>query len=181
MEDYDVDTETVEEDTYADLRAKAESLESQLAEKSEWMLKNLTHIQTAKQFAFAAAKSSQKPPHPVQIWEAIAEKWQNAIAELGNIGEGEPGYAEAQKLLKTYGKNLKIIQTRIQIEANASAKLDNIFDRVESFAESTSAKRQTYILELHYIIKELKSIQPGTTAHADAQKLLKSAQQRLKS
>ena len=171
----------VNDDKYASLRAKALELDEQLVYTKQRLEQNATRIQTAKQFAFAAAKASQKPPHPVERWESIEQFWNKAIDELENVGENQPSYTEAQKLLKTYHTNLKIIQTRKQIEAGASETLDDIYDRVESMAKSPLTERQAYINELQYIIKQLKTIKPGTIAYADAQKLIASAQIRLKS
>lgn len=175
------EVETVHDDKYADLRDKANELHEQLINKQQWLAKNVTHIQVAKQFAFAAAKASQKAPYPVKAWEYIEQLWNKAINELENIDNNEPGYVEAQKLLKTYQNNLKIIQYRVQTEASAAETLDNIYDRVESLAKSQPSDRQAYILELEDIVKDLRTIKSGTTAYTDAQNLLMSVQKRLKS
>ncbi|RUS97556.1 hypothetical protein DSM106972_082930 [Dulcicalothrix desertica PCC 7102] len=179
--DVDVETETVYDDKYAHLRAKAEDLNQQLENKKEWVTENVARIGQAKQYAFAAAKASQKPPHPVETWEAIEQFWYKATNELERINQGEPGYAEAQKLLPTYQNNLKVIQYRMQLEANATDTLDDIYNRAESLAQSPPTDRESYILELQDLIKQLKTIKPGTTAYTDAQKLMVSAQKRLKS
>lgn len=179
--DVDVETETVHDDKYAHLRAHFKELEEQLASKKEGVTENIARIGQAKQYAFAAAKASQKPPHPVETWEAIEQFWYKAINELERINQGTPGYADAQKLIKTYQNNLKVIQYRMQLEANATETLDDIYNRAESLAQSPPTNRESYILELQDLIKQLKTIKPGTTAYTDAQKLMVSAQKRLKS
>jgi uncharacterized protein YoxC len=179
--DYDVDVDTIYDDKYAGLRTKAEELRVQLLEKQQLLAQNVSQIQLAKQIAFAAAKASQKPPHRVEVWEYIEKLWYKAINELESIDENQPGYVEAQKLLKAYQNNLKIIQSRMQIEADAVEKLYSIYDRVESLTKSPPSDRQVYIWELQDIVKQLKNIKPGTTAYVDAQKLLASAQKILKS
>ncbi|BAZ11970.1 hypothetical protein NIES4071_37980 [Calothrix sp. NIES-4071] len=179
--DVDVETETVHDDKYAHLRAKAEDLNQQLENKKEWFTQNVARIGQAKQYAFAAAKASQKPPHPLETWQEIEQFWYKAINELETIDNGEPGYGEAQKLLKTYQNNLKVIKFRIQLEASAAETLDDIYNRAEFLAQSPPTNRESYVLQLQDMIKQLKTIKPGTTAYTDAQRLLVSAQKRLKS
>ncbi|MGJ5672783.1 MAG: hypothetical protein ACR9NN_04070 [Nostochopsis sp.] len=137
-----------------------------------------TLILAAKQYAFTAAKSSQNPPHPAAKWEQIADLWQKAIEQLENIQIEESSYVEAQKLLAEYQTNLGIITTRKKAENEAQEVIKQINQQIQSLIANPPAKSQDLKNNLQEIITQLKTIKPGTTAYAEAQQLLISANNR---
>ncbi|BAY25077.1 hypothetical protein NIES2100_48770 [Calothrix sp. NIES-2100] len=139
-----------------------------------------TYIEAAKQFAIAAAKASQNPPHPVVKWEQIEKLWRKSIDQLENIRVEEPGYVAAQKLLAEYQTNLGIIETRRKAESEAQASLEAANEQIQSLIASPPADPQQLKGKIQGVINRLKTIKAGTTAYAEAQKLLISAQKRLR-
>ncbi len=138
-----------------------------------------TYIEAAKQFALAAAKASQNPPHSVAKWEQIAKLWRKSIDQLENIRVEEPGYVAAQKLLAEYQTNLGIIETRRTAESEAQASLAAANEQIQSLIASPPSEPQQFKGRIQGIINRLKTIQAGTTAYPEAQKLLASAQKKL--
>ncbi|BAZ01965.1 hypothetical protein NIES37_59720 [Tolypothrix tenuis PCC 7101] len=138
-----------------------------------------TYIEAAKQFALAAAKASQNPPHSVVKWEQIAKLWQKSIDQLENIRVEEPGYIAAQKLLAEYQTNLGIIETRRKAESEAQASLQAANEQIQGLIASPPSSPQQLKGKIQGVINRLKTIQTGTTAYAEAQKLLVSAQKKL--
>ncbi|MBW4562045.1 MAG: hypothetical protein KME32_12990 [Mojavia pulchra JT2-VF2] len=138
-----------------------------------------TYIEAAKQFAIAAAKASQNPPHPVVKWEQIEKLWQKSINQLENIRVEEPGYIAAQKLLAEYQTNLGIIETRRKAESEAQASFQEANEQIQTLIASPPSDPQQLKGQIQGIINRLKTIKAGTTAYAEAQTLLVSAQKRL--
>ncbi len=138
-----------------------------------------TYIEAAKQYAFAAAKASQNPPHAAAKWEQIASLWQKAINQLENIQVEEAGYVDAQKLLAEYQTNLGIVQTRQQAESEAQETLKQVNQQIQSLIASSPSDSQQLKSQIQGIINQLKTVKAGTTAYAEAQQLLVSAQKKL--
>lgn len=138
-----------------------------------------TYIEAAKEFALAAAKASQNPPHPVIKWEQIAKLWQKSIDQLEKIRVEEPGYVAAQKLLAEYQTNLGIIETRQKDESEAQASLQEANEQIQSLIASPPVDPQLLKGKIQGVINRLKTIKAGTTAYAEGQTLLVSAQKRL--
>lgn len=138
-----------------------------------------TYIEAAKEFAIAAAKASQNPPHPVVKWEQIEKLWQKSIDQLEKIRVEEPGYVAAQKLLAEYQTNLGIIETRRKDEGEAQASLQEANEQIQSLITSSPTDPQQLKGKIQGVINRLKTIKAGTTAYSDAQTLLVSAQKRL--
>jgi hypothetical protein len=138
-----------------------------------------TYIEAAKEFAIAAAKASQNPPHPVVKWEQVEKLWRKSIDQLENIRVEEPGYVAAQKLLAEYQTNLGIIETRRKAESEAQASLEAANEQIQSLIASPPANPQQLKGKIQGVINRLKTIKAGTTAYGEAQKLLVSAQKRL--
>ncbi|QLE55730.1 hypothetical protein [Nostoc sp. TCL26-01] len=137
-------------------------------------------IAGAKQFALAAAKASQNPPHTATQWQQIAKLWSTAIDQLQNIRVEEPGYLEAQKLLATYQTNLGIVETRLQAEIESQSFLKQANEQIQSLIASPPTDPQQFQGQIQGIINQLNTIKPGTTAYAEGKRLLALAQQRLK-
>ncbi|WP_066425304.1 hypothetical protein [Anabaena sp. 4-3] len=136
-------------------------------------------IEGAKQFAFAAAKASQNPPHTETKWKQIAQLWSTAIEKLQTIPVEEPGYLEAQKLLATYQSNLGIIETRLQAEIESQSSLKQANEEIERLIAAPPSDPQQFKAQIQGIINELNTVKSGTTAYAEAQALLVQAQKRL--
>jgi hypothetical protein len=141
--------------------------------------RSITLIAAAKQYAFAAAKSSQNPPHSVAKWQQIVELWQKAMVQLENIQVEESSYVEAQKLLAEYQTNLGIIQTRKEAEMEAQEIIKQVNQQIQNLIASP-ANSPDLKSDLQGIVNQLKTIKAGTTAYAEAQQLLISANNRLK-
>lgn len=143
--------------------------------------RNNTMISVAKQFALKATINCQNPPHSVFKWQKCQEIWQQAIARLETISADDPGYLDAQTLLAMYQSNLNNVEIRQQTEAEAIAALEEAQTKTEqlrsSLPEDSASINQNYIIsQLQAIIHQLKKVQPVTTAYAQAQELLNSAQ-----
>ncbi|GAB1541510.1 hypothetical protein NUACC21_41810 [Scytonema sp. NUACC21] len=173
-------SQTVYDDQYADIRSKAEELETQLTERKQSQSRSESFIKAAKEFAFKAAIASQNPPHPSNTWKQIESQWQEAIAQLQNIEVEEIGYPEAQKLLATYQTNLKIVQTRLQAQNEAQATLTQVNAQIQKLIDSPPPTVEQLQVEIKKIINQLKTVKPGTTAYPEAQHLLRSANNKLK-
>lgn len=141
-------------------------------------------MEAAKQFALEAAKLGQNPPHPAENWQKIENQWQEAINRLEQITEQDPAYIEAQKLLANYKTNLGIVQTRRQVEETSTIALKGAKEQIASLLASGSsdpfsAYKDRTISQLQQIINQLQQVKPGTTAYAEAQQLMRSAQNKL--
>ncbi len=138
------------------------------------------YIEGAKQFALAAANASQKPPHPADKWEQIAKLWQKSIDQLEKIPAEDPSYVTAQKLLAEYQTNLGIVQSRRKAESEAQATLQQANEQIQRLIASPASETRQLKAAIQGIINQLQTIKTGTTAYAEAQRLLISAQNRLK-
>lgn len=138
-------------------------------------------IAAAKEFGHQAAQAGQNPPHSVTEWERVIGLWKVAINRLGEVPVTDSSYPQAQKLMAQYSANLEEIQVRKQAEAEAVIALKQANDRIANLlATSATAERSVIASQLQQIISQLETIENGTTAHGEAQQLLKSATDRLK-
>ena len=144
-----------------------------------------TLMDAAREFALAAAKLGQNPPHKTEQWQQIEQLWEQAIDRLQGIRVEDAGYLEAQKLLATYQTNLGTVQNRRKAEEISAAALEGAkslipsWQRLNSSTENAAWERSQMISQLQGIINQLEKVQPGTTAYGEAQKLLQSAHKRL--
>lgn len=139
-----------------------------------------TYIEAAKEYAFAAALSSQNPPHPIHKWEQVINLWKKAIGQLENIQVQESGYVEAQKLIAKYETNLGIIKSRLQAESDAQEILNQANQKIQSLIASTPDDTNEIKAKMHGIITQLNNVKPGTTKYPESQRLLKLANNKLK-
>jgi hypothetical protein len=143
-----------------------------------------TFIESARQYSWQAAKAGQNPPHSVAEWEQVENLWKQAIAQLTQIRSDDlTGYAEAQKLLAEYSKNLGQVKIRRQAEYDSVNALEQSKNKIERLLASTpttakSGNRNT-ISQLQGIINDLEKVQNGTTAYLKAQELLLQAKNKL--
>ncbi len=142
-------------------------------------------VGAAQEFAFAAAKAAQNPPHTAAEWTQMIKLWEEAINRLKQVPLEDQGYLQAQKLLATYQTNLGRIQIRLEAEEESVESLDIAQREIQSLLAnipsdgSTSARNST-ISQIQGIIDRLKKVQYGTTTYPKAQELLASAQNKLK-
>ncbi|AUT02879.1 hypothetical protein CLI64_22110 [Nostoc sp. CENA543] len=136
-------------------------------------------IDGAKQFALAAAKLAQKPPHTETKWKQIAKLWSTAIEQLQTVQLEDPGYLEAQKLLATYQTNLGIVETRLQAEIDSQLSLKEANENIQRLIATPASEQQQLRSQIQGIINQLNTVQPGTTAYAEAQTLISQAKNRL--
>jgi hypothetical protein len=173
---------------FAAIRYRYEQIQAQVLQKKQSLVadsqKNNTLIQAAKQFAWQAAKAGQNPPHSTAKWQEIENLWSEAIRRLGEISVGNPGYAEAQKLMASYQANLGSVQTRRKVEEESLQALESAQRQIESLLAQTptdakSVDRNRTISSIQSIINELEKVQKGTTSYQKAQELLLSAKNKL--
>lgn len=144
-----------------------------------------TLIEGAKQFAFAAAKAGQNPPHTASEWEQVQNLWSKAIDQLETIGVEDAGYVEAQKLLATYQTNVGVVQTRLKAENESLEALKQGKQQIQYLIGSTptnaaSVDRNQTASQLQGIIDKLQTVKSGTTAYREAQQLAQFAQNKLR-
>ncbi|MBD1922074.1 hypothetical protein H6F77_13380 [Microcoleus sp. FACHB-831] len=144
-----------------------------------------TLIEGAKQFAFAAAKAGQNPPHTASEWEQVQNLWSKAIDQLETIGVEDAGYVEAQKLLATYQTNVGVVQTRLKAENESLEALKQGKQQIQYLIGSTPTKaasvdRNQTASQLQGIIDKLQTVKSGTTAYREAQQLAQFAQNKLR-
>ena len=140
-------------------------------------------IEAAKQFGMAAATASQNPPHSAQQWQQIADLWQEAINRLKQVRVDNPGYLEAQTKLAEYQINLGNAQIRRQNERDSEAAMKrakNLIADWQRYALNENPNTGVLASKLQDIINQLDLVKPGTTPHAEAQELLKFANNKLK-
>ena len=106
--------------------------------------------------------------------------WGQAIERLQNIKVTEPNYLDAQKLLATYQTNIGIVQTRRQAESESQEILKQANRQIQNLIASPPSQPNQLKGEIQGIINQLRTVKPGTTAYAEAQQLLLSAEKRLK-
>lgn len=143
-----------------------------------------TLISAAKAFGLQAAEASQNPPHTAVEWEAVEQLWRSAIAQLQRIPPDAAGYSEAQTLNAQYQRNLGEITTRKQAEQAAVTALSQANSKIAALLASTpqdaaQVDRPRTAAQIQSIITDLETIQPGTTAHPQAQELLTFAKAKL--
>jgi len=138
--------------------------------------RTMTLIAAAQQFAKAAEKAAQNPPHAVTEWEGIADLWEEAIARLQQVEADEPDYVEAQSSLANYKVNLTTIRTRLHAERESVEALSRAKASIPTLlAQSSTENREQIRAQLQEIINQLENVTSGTTAYDEAQFLLKSA------
>ena len=142
-------------------------------------------ITVAKQFAAEATKSAQNPPHSLAELEEIRKLWETAIDRVNEIAVSDPDYVQAQAQLVSYQKALGAVKVQSKAEEQALqafAKAQRLTNNL--LAETTNNPQGTdrgrVAIQLKQIIDELANVKPGTTQYSDAQRLMKSAQDRLK-
>ncbi|MBR8833576.1 MAG: hypothetical protein DSM106950_05920 [Stigonema ocellatum SAG 48.90 = DSM 106950] len=140
-----------------------------------------TLIEAAKLFGLQAAQASQNPPHTASEWGQIETLWLQAIVRLEKIQVADTNYLEAQKLLVTYQANSGIAQTRRTAESTSQEILKQANQQIQRLIAYPPSNPQQLKGEIQGIINQLKTVQPGTTAYTEAQQLLLSAQNKLKS
>ena len=145
-----------------------------------------TLIEGARQFSWQAAKAGQNPPHSVAEWQQIETLWQQAISRLEQVSKQDlTGYAEAQKLLAEYSKNLGQVKIRRQAESDSVKALEQSKNKIErllllaSTPTTAQSVHRNTISQLQGIINELEKVQNGTTAYLKAQELLLQAKNKL--
>jgi hypothetical protein len=138
-----------------------------------------TLIEAAKVFALQAAQASQNPPHPAQKWQQIEHLWSQAINRLEGITVEEPNYLEAQKLLAQYQTNLGIVQIRREAETESQEILQQANEEIRRLIAYSPSDTSQLRAEIQGTINKLKTVKAGTTAYAEAQQLLRSANNKL--
>lgn len=140
-----------------------------------------TLVDAAKAFGYEAAVAGQNPPHSVARWETIAGLWESAIARLEAIPVEDPGYSEAQTLLAQYQSNLGIVQENMIKEEASARAFDSANEKsTRMLAQTLEGMDRNQIASLlQDILNDLEKVQPGTTSHARAADMMKSANQKL--
>ena len=142
-------------------------------------------ITVAKQFAEEATQLSKNPPYSLAELEEIQKFWKIAIERLSNIKVEDPDYVEAQRQLASYERSLGGVQVQIKAEQESVRALNEAQRLKKNLLAMTTndpqgIDRGRVASKLQAIVDELTKVKPGTTQYSDAQKLMKSAQNRLK-
>ncbi len=142
-------------------------------------------ITVAKQFAEEATRSAKNPPHSLAELEEIQKLWKTAIDRLSNITLDDPDYVAAQRQLVSYQKSVGEVRVQMKAEQDSLQAFDQAQRLKKNLLAVTTNNPQGvdrgYVAsQLQDIIDELAKVKPGTTQYLDAQKLMKSAQNRLK-
>ncbi|MDY6783350.1 MAG: hypothetical protein SW833_12545 [Cyanobacteriota bacterium] len=143
-------------------------------------------VAAAKKFAWQAATASQNPPHPPAKWKQVETLWGEAISELKRVSPDEgSGYVAAQELIAQYTTNLEQVKIRRQAEEASVYALERAQKQIESLLARTPNDSQQVdwtgtAAKLQGIIRELESVENGTTAYPKAQELLRFATTKLK-
>ncbi len=151
----------------------------QVKQKTVVDQRSSTLIEAGKQYALAAAKASQNPPHTAQKWEQIGELWEKAIQQLERIEVSEPSYVEAQKLIAQYQTNLGTIKSRRQMESDAVEILKEANHKIEELIASPPSDKNQMRAKIQGVMTRLNTIKPGTTAYTESQRLLTLANKRI--
>jgi hypothetical protein len=131
--------------------------------------------------AYKAATIIKTPPIPLATWQQSKQLWTGSIASLGKIPTSSQIYPLAHQKLTDYQTRLLDINLRIEAEANADQKLKSAEDGIKAATQSQSVARslpewREVKTQWDNINTQLMSIPATTTAYAQAQQLLKSAQ-----
>jgi hypothetical protein len=179
------DTQTIPNEQTANIRDRFEQIKSQLSQQQQILGRTNTLIQAAKQYAFAAAKTGQNPPHTAQRWQQGESLWYKAIAQLQNVRLEDVDYVEAQKLLVTYQMNLDTVQIRLKTERESHEAFNDAQQQINALLasipkDSSQVDRNQIVSQMQKIIHRLKMVKPGTSDYRETQQLLQSAQKKLK-
>ncbi|MBD2744374.1 hypothetical protein [Coleofasciculus sp. FACHB-1120] len=179
------DTQTIPNQQTANIRDRFEQIKSQLSQQQQILGRTNTLIQAAKQYAFAAAKTGQNPPHTAQRWQQGESLWYKAIAQLQNVRLEDVDYVEAQKLLVTYQMNLDTVQIRLKTERESHEAFNDAQQQINTLLasipkDSSQVDRNQIVSQMQKIIHRLKMVKPGTSDYRETQQLLQSAQKKLK-
>ncbi|HEY9737240.1 MAG TPA: hypothetical protein V6D06_13190 [Trichocoleus sp.] len=141
-----------------------------------------TLIVAAKQFAMTAAQEGQNPPHDAAKWQRIAELWRQAIDRLEQVPVDDVGYTEAQSLLATYTNNLGIVEAKVAAEEDSAQALESAQQKYTYMMAQDLSSMAPYQIasQIQATMNDLKQVKSGTTSHAEAQEMLRSAEKKLK-
>jgi tetratricopeptide (TPR) repeat protein len=140
-------------------------------------------MEAAKEFAKAASKG--KSPQSLTELQETTGLWKEAIERIEKITADDPDYSAAQKQLANYKRSLSAVKIQMQAERESI----EAFQKAQQLRQNLLAittndpnrlDRGTVARSLQEIIDELAKVKPGTTVYAEAQILMKYAQNRLK-
>ncbi|MBC7968562.1 MAG: hypothetical protein H7Z11_00255 [Verrucomicrobia bacterium] len=105
---------------FADGSSQALTTDStQLGTTSSQAASALGNFIAARRLAWEAAVLVQRPPHPVETWQAARVKWRQAINRLETIPEGTAVSAQAKEKIAVYQVNYAAISDRLTTETAA--------------------------------------------------------------
>lgn len=141
-------------------------------------------IAAAKQFGRNAAELGQNPPHSAAQWQEAVSLWEDAVSQLEQVPVTDPGFVASRSLLADYKKNLSTVRIRLVTERESTAALEQAQQMTQSFLaaatpQAITTNRPYLLAQLQGIINQLRKVQSGTTGYAEAQGLLKSAENKL--
>ena len=143
-----------------------------------------TMIVAAQQFANLAQKNSQKLSYSVAEWQQVETLWTNAIDRLQKVDAKDPDYLATQSYLADYTQKLGAVRIRRETEEQSTQAIATAKQQTQDLIGSLPTKpnpdeRNRLISRLQGIIEQLKQVKPGTTVYAEAQVLLKQAQEKI--
>ena len=156
--------------------------------KAQEILKTYRHqdqalgqMVTALKMAARASYKSQNPPHPASKWIEIQNLWREAIAQLEQLPQDSSFQPLAQAKVKDYKLKLEEIKQRLVQERKALQTLEASKDAALIAQARQGVAQEPTHWQLVYstwqtALNSLERIPQGTTAYAEAQKLLESYQ-----
>lgn len=139
---------------------------------------DLDSVIGAQTLATEASTASQSPPHPIDYWQEVADKWKEAISQLESIDTESQIYEEiVVPKLNEYRANLATIEGRISAEQDADDSVNQALQSALLATKQTEIANslttwETALQSWQTAVSQLKQIPQGTLAYGEAQKLL---------
>ncbi len=139
-------------------------------------------IGAAQAFAQIAKQSADGKAHTAPEWEEIQKQWEMGIERLQKIDEKAPDYAQAQKLLASYQRNLSAAKVSLKTEQASVQAFEKAQQATEQLMATLNGRddRAGIARQLQSIINDLQKVKPNTTVYAEAQEIKESAEARLR-
>ena len=136
-------------------------------------------LREAQQAATLATATAQQAS-TLEDWETALENWELAIEQIDQIPQGTLPYSEAQALQPDYREQMEVVRDRTLQERNASRNLSRA-KQLASDAQRVAIEDQWTIAVQTWTaaLSQVRDIQPGTSAHTEAQPLTAQYQQSL--
>lgn len=144
----------------------------------------VAQIVVAQRQAREASLLTQNPPHPLEVWEDVRMKWQEAIVQLQSVPQDTLVANIAKTKLAEYQTNLVTINRRIRQEQDAQEKVAaarkaaQLAEAREGAAASSESWQLVHVT-WQVVMNRLNDVPRDTMAYAEAQQLASIYESRL--